>query len=183
MRSTHVPDFFAPVPKDWKPSLGIARMADVIDRNEKAWWLLQVNMTPYNASRAGLKYDPPSWSGRPLIRVIWVNRNGHLAEYQEILESGQEVQVPSVWELSVDEVIHMADQYSHIGVESTEQWLKEAQGESTLLEDVIAWEQQKTEMAFNRSTFGPSGRVQRNGFPRELRQEKLRESNRAWRNS
>src|SRR3990167_4131630 len=84
---------------NWKPELGIARMTDTIDVNEKCYWLLQVRLTPYIASHAGLKYNPESWQGTPLIRVIWVNRNGHLAEYQEWLKGGCEVQVPSVWEL------------------------------------------------------------------------------------
>ena len=155
-------------------------MAQSIDRNEKAYWLLQVRVTPYNASRAGLKYEPQTWQGTPLIRVIWVNRGGHLAEYQEWLKSGEEVQVPSVWELTVAELIDMADGYSLRGVEQTQVWLKEAQESSTLIDDVVEWEMQKTEMAHNRSNFGSAVKVQRNGFPQELRRRKLRESSRRW---
>lgn len=176
---THRPDFYSPDLKDWKPGLGLARMTSVVTRDEKCWWLLQVRLTPYNASKAGLKYDPLTWAGTPLIRVIWVNRDGHLAEYQEWLEDGEEVSVPAVWELSVDEVIDMADSFSAVGVGQTQEWLAEAQASSTLIDDICNWEFQKSEMAFNKSTFGPAGKVQRNGFPRELRERKLRDSN--WR--
>lgn len=169
-------------PKDFSPALGIARMTDVIDRNEKAFWLLQVRLTPYNASRAGLKYDPVHWQGTPLIRVIWVNRDGHLSEFQEWLAEGEEVQVPGAWELTVDEVIHLADQHSALGGKQTLEWLWEAQATSTLIEDAVTWEAQKSAMVRNRSTFGPSGRVQRNGFPAELRSKKFRESNLVWSN-
>lgn len=168
-------------PKDFSPTLGIARMTDVVDGNEKCFWLLQVRLTPYNASKAGLKYDPSSWSGTPLIRVVWVNRGGHLAEYQEWLDDGEEVQVPSLWERTVDEVIFDADQYSAIGSLQTYEWAKEAQASSTLIHDAITFHEQKTEMAFNRSSFGPSVSVQRNGFPAHLRASKLRESAQAWR--
>lgn len=179
--STYVADGFVPTPKDFSPALGIARMTDVVNRNEKAFWLLQVHLTPYNAAKAGMKYEPHTWQGRPLIRVIWVNRDGHLAEYQEWLDEGEEVQVPCVWELSVEEAIYAADRYSHLGSEDTAKWLAEAQAESTLIEDVIRWEEQKSEMARNRSTFGAAQRVQRNGFPMQLRDAKFRESNRMWR--
>lgn len=181
--SAHVAESFAPTPNDWKPGLGLARMTDVIDRNEKVFWLLQVRLTPFNASKAGIKYDPLHWQGTPLIRVIWVNRGGHLAEYQEWLESGEEVQIPGAWEINVDEAIDLADAYSATGTDQTVAWLKEAQESSTLIDDVIRWEEQKSLMARNRSTFGPTGHLQRNGFPVGLRQEKFRASNRAWRNA
>lgn len=178
--SEYQPVLYAPTPANFKPELGIARMTQVIDRNEKAFWLLQVRLTPYNASKAGLKYEPETWTGRPLIRVIWVNRDGHLAEFQEWLEDGDECQVPCVWELNVEEAIFMADRYSTIGVEQTREWMLQAQAESTLIEDAIEWEHQKSEMALNRSTFGPVGKVQRNGFPQELRKQKFAESNPRW---
>jgi hypothetical protein len=167
------------VPKDWKPELGLSRMATVIDPNEKCFWLLQTYLTPYNASFAGRKYEPATWSGRPLIRDIWVNRGGHLAEFQEWLESGEEVQVPSIWELSVDEVINIADMNSAFGKDESVKQMAELQANSTLIEDVIAWEFQKSEMAQNRSQFGPKGKIQRNGFPQLLRQQKFLES-RHW---
>lgn len=168
------------VASNWKPQLGIARMTEWVDANEKAYWLLQVHLTPYVASHAGLKWKPQDWKGTPLVRVIWVNRGGHLAEYHELLKGGCEVQVPSVWELDVDEAIYTADQYSHIGSLDTAKWLREAQESSTLIEDVITWEEQKSKMAMNQSTFGPAQTVQRNGFPQELRRQKLRESNVRW---
>ena len=176
-------DGYVAVPNDWKPGLGIARMASSVQRNEKCYWLLQVRVTPYNASKAGLKYEPLRWSGTPLIRVIWVNRGDHLAEYQEWLEDGEEVQVPSAWQLNVDEAIDVADQYSNLGSAQTAEWLQEAQATSTLIEDAVQWEEAKSLMARNRSMFGPSGQVQRNGFPQQLRAQKFLESNRVWRNS
>jgi hypothetical protein len=172
------PETFSPTPREWRP--GIARMTNVIDRNEKCYWLLQVRLTPFNASKAGIKYDPKSWSGTPLIRVIWVNRGGHLAEWQEWLEDGEEVQVPAIWELSVEEVIYEADQYSQLGKQQTEQWMWQAQAESTLIEDAVEQAFQLSEMANNRSQFGPSGKTQRNGFPQALRQKKFLESARSW---
>ena len=165
--------------KNWKPELGLARMASVVDGNEKCFWLLQTFLTPYNASRAGLKYDPKTWSGRPLIRVIWVNRDGHLAEFQQWLEDGEEVQVPSAWELTVDEVIDIANMNSALGKEDSDAQLAELQANSTLIQDAIEWEFQKTEMAHNRSQFGPKGKIQRNGFPAPLRQQKFYEG-RHW---
>ena len=178
MRSTAYRPEYTPDIKEWKP--GIARMTNYLDINEPCYWLLQVNITPYNASRAGLKYDPKTWSGRPLIRVVWVNRDGHLAEYQEWLESGSEVQVPSYWALSVDEAVFEADQFSALGSSQTQEWLKEAQESSTLIEDAVEYEFQKTEMALNRSQFGPAGKTQRNGFSQELRRKKFYESSMRW---
>ena len=174
------PSTFAPTPHDFKPELGIARMTTVIDRNEPCYWLLQVRLTPYNASKAGFKYEPATWTGTPLIRVVWVNRDGHLAEFQEWLDEGEEVQVPGVWEINVEEAIFLADQYSTLGIEQTREWMLQAQAESTLIEDAIAWEYQKTEMAQNRSSFGPAVSVQRNGFSQELRRLKFAESNQRW---
>lgn len=155
-------------------------MTTVIDPNEKAYWLLQVNLTPYIASRAGLKYEPRDWKGTPLIRVVWVNRGGHLAEFQQWLGEGHPVSIPAVWELTVDEVIDAADSFSALGLKQTQEWMQEAHETSTLIEDAVNWEFQKQEMAMNRSTFGPHQNVQRNGFPIELRRQKLLESSRSW---
>ena len=165
---------------NWKPELGIARMTSYALPNEPCFWLMQVRVTPYNASKAGVKYEPASWQGRPLIRVIWLNRDGHLAEFQQWLEDGEEVSVPSGWGLTVDEAVDCADEYSHLGVAQSQEWALQAQEESTLIEDVIESKYQLAEMVNNRSQFGPAGKTQRNGFPQPLRQEKLLESARSW---
>lgn len=171
---------YTPEIKDFAPGLNIARMTSVIDRNEPVYWLLQVRLTPYNASKAGMKYEPETWAGTPLIRVMWVNRSGHLAEFQEWLDSGEECSVPGMWAINVEEAIDLANEYSALGVEQTREWMFQAQEESTLIEDAIEWEFQKTEMAKNRSSFGPSVNVQRNGFSQELRRLKFAESDARW---
>jgi hypothetical protein len=165
--------------KNWKPELGLSQMTSVAHGNEKCYWLLQTFLTPYNASRAGYKYEPSTWAGTPLIRVIWVNRNGHLAEFQQWLEGGEEVQVPSLWELTVDEVIDIADMNSAMGNEEAVKQMAELQANSTLIDDVIEWEEKKSLMAKNCSQFGPNGKTARNGFPQPLRQAKIFES-RHW---
>ena len=53
-------------------------------------------------------------------------------------------------------------------------WAKRADemlAESTLIEDVVRGIEQKARIIANRSTFGPAGNHQRNGFPRNAAQE------------
>lgn len=168
---------------NFNPKLGLMPMTSYVLPNEPIWFLLQTWLTPYNASAAGKKYDPETFSGTPLIRVIWVNRNGRLSEYQEWLEEGTEVQVPGAWAITVDEAIDAANKYFHLGMAQTEEWLEEAQATSTLIEDAVDQAFQFSAMAKNKSQLGPYGNTQRNGFPIELRDGKFRESNQKWRNT
>ncbi len=168
--------------QNFNPKLGIAPMTSYVTPNEKIWYLLQTFLTPYNASMMGLKYTPETFSGTPLIRVIWVMRDGRLTEYQEMLEEGVEVQVPGAWAITVDEAIDAAERYFVLGQQQTQEWMEQAQDESTLIEDSIDQAFQFSAMAKNKSQFGPAGHTQRNGFPIELRDRKFRESNKSWGN-
>jgi len=82
----------------------IARVTQTILGNEKAWTYLEIHL------------QSPSGRGRRRYRIIVVNRDGQLAEYREDMGSAKnfkgvrELNIPSLWEHSVDELIALAEE-------------------------------------------------------------------------
>ena len=77
---------------------------NTVQGNEKAWTYLEVHL------------QSPNSRGRRRYRIIVVNRDGHLAEYREDLGAAKkfkgvrELNIPSLWEHSVDELRGIADE-------------------------------------------------------------------------
>lgn len=139
--------------------------------DEKIYWLKELNLTPYQATAGGRKYQPETWSGRPRMRITWVNRGDVLAEYHETSPHRSslvpEISVPSLWELTYAEACGIADDYASgaKGAERDRAAVLEAQAESTLVKDFMEQEENRLLMVKNHSTFGALGHWQRNGFP------------------
>ena len=78
-------------------------VANTITGDEKAWAYLELNEMA------------PDSSGMRRYKIIYVNRDGNIAEYREDMGSvknfrgKKQLHIPSLWEHSVDELLDMAD--------------------------------------------------------------------------
>ena len=148
-----------------------------IEANEKIWWLKELNLTPHQFTAGGVRYQPETWSGRPRMRVAWVNRGDKLAEYHTPSPHRSalcpEVSIPSLWELTYAEACGMADDYASgaRGAERDTAMVLERQAESTLVRDILEQEENRLSMVRNKSSFGALSRVQRDGFPDILKRQ------------
>ena len=145
-----------------------------IDPNEKCWWFVEMNLNPWQATKGGAKYEPETWSGVARYRIAWVNRGDVIHEHHVISPhptSVPPVRIPSYWEHNYGELCGLADDYatSRRGAEADQEYVMELQAESTLVRDLYdQWEGMDL-MVRNRSSFGALVKVQRDGFPQELR--------------
>ena len=79
-------------------------VATTVLGNEKAWTYMEIHL------------QSPDSRGRHRYRIIVVNRDGRLAEYREDMGSAKkfkgvkELNIPSLWEHSVDELRGLADE-------------------------------------------------------------------------
>ena len=128
--------------------------------------------------------DEPCWGGYggPLMRqvgkgqdwrwceVVRVIRGDEKAEYlvdigpAELYSHVPPHMIPSFGENKVGHVLEMLERHRN-----DLYWVKRAQemqAENTLIDDAIREAMQIHEIIHNRSTFGPAGRVQRNGYSR-----------------
>lgn len=126
-----------------------------IRQDEMAWELREFN-------KAGVGYRR--------YQVITVVRDDKLTEWWDDLGPaaeffGEGFIIPSLFEHSVAELREMAE----IAREDNgfEDFAAEQQAESTLISDYINQMEERWEVIYNRSTFGPGGQTQRNGFPRK----------------
>ena len=82
----------------------LAVRTNTITGNEKAWTYLEVHL------------QSPGSKGSRRYRIIVVNRDGKLAEYREDMGSTKkfkgkrEINIPSLWEHSCDELIALAEE-------------------------------------------------------------------------
>ncbi len=137
--------------------------------------------------------DEPCWGlwegpkrGRWIQRVF-VIRDDAVAKYEvdlgslEFWPDATEIMYPSFGENSVGQLQEMAEADRH-----SDKWAKHRQrvaAESTLIPDILRDEEIKLDVIANRSNFGPGVSVQRNDFPREATNNKLKEKRNAARKS
>ena len=142
-------------------------VVEEIHPDESAYWLFEINLTPFIASRKG--YKPPSMAGRKRYQIIQVNRGDHLVNHytdlgDSALFSGP-FELPSLWEHSVAELRDMADT-----MRWRDEWTKDLitnlEGESTLLKDTAHWLEERQQIKATRSHFGPGYSRQRNVYRR-----------------
>ena len=155
--------------------MGVTPITHFIDANEKAYQLVEMWLTPHVVTAGGRKYTPGSWAGRHRYRITWVNRGDALAEFHELSphQDVPDLRIPSFWEHSYGELCGLADTWatSQRGAESDLAFLREEQEASTLIADFLRQEENRISMVKNISTFGPAVRVQRDGFPQEIRKQ------------
>ena len=129
-----------------------------VHENEKAWALRELNFV-----------RPPLFQRRR-YQIIVVNRDDKLVEWWDDLGAaeqfkGPEFDVPSLWEHSVAELRDIAA--SKRDDETWVTYMAEQRADSTLIEDFLTQVEEHWKLIYNRSTFGPGGHTQRNGFPRK----------------
>jgi hypothetical protein len=118
-----------------------------------------------------------------LIEQIFVVRGDAIAKFETDYGPASdfpdftETIYPSFGENSTAQLQEMAERDRH-----SDKWAKrrrEMQAESTLISDILKQEEMLLDVRANRSTFGPSVRVQRNDFPREAIQSQYKEKKNA----
>jgi len=83
---------------------GLILRTNTVTGDEKAWTYLEIHL------------QSPDSRGRRRYRIIVVNRDGELAEYREDMglarnfKGVKELNIPSLWEHSVDELRGLADE-------------------------------------------------------------------------
>lgn len=129
--------------------------------------------------------DEPCWGlwegpkkGRWLQRVFvirgdaiakWTKDYGSITKWPD----ASEIFYPSFGENSVGQLQELAERDRH-----SDKWAKrgrERLAESTLIPDILRQEEILKDVKANRSHFGPGISVQRNDFPREAANRKLKE--------
>jgi hypothetical protein len=147
-------------------------------KSEKAYSLIETDMTPWRASLGGQRFKPDSWRGLHRYQLIGVNREGRIALWihdmgpADQFEFG-DLQVLALWEETVRwvqdkatdirendlafarSVIHERQQILR------ERWPRMAEEQNELLRLNLA----------NRSVFGPALKVERNGSSASMRKE------------
>ncbi len=131
--------------------------------------------------------DEPCWGlwegpkkGRWMQRVFvirgdaiakWAKDYGPMTKWPDATE----IFYPSFGENSVGQLQELAERDRH-----SDKWAKrgrERLAESTLISDILRQEEALIEVKANRSHFGPGVSIQRNDFPREAANRKLRNKN------
>ena len=146
--------------------MSLTPIATTVSPEEKAYLLVEVNLTPYVFSKGGRKFRPKTFSGQHRYQVILVNRGDRLAEYHRdmgdaaLFESGP-FRIPSLWEHSVGELQDIADNVRS-RVKEDRSVTAELQGRSTLKRDAMAFfEEVYKRRRGHQSVFGPAIKVQR----------------------
>ena len=131
--------------------------------------------------------DEPCWGlwegpegGRWMQRVFvirgdaiakWAKDYGPMTKWPDATE----IFYPSFGENSVGQLQELAERDRH-----SDKWAergRERLAESTLIADILRQEEALIDVKANRSNFGPGVSVQRNDFPREAANRKLRSKN------
>lgn len=148
----------------------ITQITDYVDMDEKCWYLAEIVSTPV---AMGMPISNQKQArGRKRYRLIWVMRNGKLALYKEESPNplwAPQLRIPGAFEETVGSLVDIADAHSNKGAEWEAELAQEKQAQSTLHRDLIQQLENRPLMRNNVSTFGPMLKVQRNGFPQELR--------------
>src|SRR3990167_10317835 len=115
---------------------------------------------------AELDLVPPDYGPKHRYQLLFVNRDGRIAEYREDLGlasafSSRQFRVLTFWEHSVAECRDIADE-QRLGQDYWEKRLEEIQAESTLIEDFYAAHEEARKQIANQSIFGPMFTRQRN---------------------
>lgn len=146
--------------------MSLTPIATTASPDERAYALIELNMTPYSFSKGGRKFRPKTFSGKHRYQVVYVSRGDRLAEYHRDLGDAAlfnfgPLRIPSLWEHTVGELQEIADNVRSSGRQQ-QSMIAELQTESTLLRDAeVFMEEVYKRRRGHRSTFGPVISVQR----------------------
>jgi len=144
----------------------VTPIAITVSPDEKAYALIELNLTPYSFSKGGKKFRPKSFSGMRRYQIVIVNRGDRLAEYHRDLGDAGifavgPLRIPSLWEHTVAELQEIADNVRS-RVNEDRSVMAELQGRSTLKRDAMAFfEELHKRRRGHQSVFGPAIKVQR----------------------
>ncbi len=142
--------------------------------NEKAYALIETDMTPWAASSGGTQFTPESYIGLRRYQFIGVNRGDRISLWVHDMGPAESfdfgaLQVLSLWEETVEMVQDTADDirendaaFSRNVMESRQQELKELWPEMAYKQSELLRLNLR-----NQSTFGPAVRATRNAFVRK----------------
>lgn len=137
--------------------------------NEKAYSLIETDMTPWRASRGGTTFTPDSWAGRRRYQLIGVNRSGRIALWVHDMGPAEafrfgDLQVLALWEETVEWVQEKAREIREQDLAFAESVIRERQ--AVLKERWPEMAHRQNELLkknqANQSVFGPHLRVERN---------------------
>lgn len=146
--------------------MSLTPIAATISPDEKAYALIELNMTPYSFTKGGRKFRPSSFSGLHRYQVIMVNRSDRLAEYHRDMGDAAlypfgPIRIPSLWEHTVAELQDIADDIRHHGFREQRNMLVELRGRSTLKRDALRLVEEVSKRRRRQSVFGPAIGIQR----------------------
>ncbi len=142
--------------------------------NEKAYALIETDMTPWRASLGGKRFTPDSYIGLRRYQLIGVNRGDRIALWVHDMGDAANfdfgaLQVLGLWEETVAAVQDIANDirekdaaFSRDVMASRQQELKERWPEMAYKQNELLRLNLR-----NQSTFGPAVRVERNAFVRK----------------
>lgn len=142
--------------------------------NEKAYALIETDMTPWAASSGGTTFKPDSYIGLRRYQFIGVNRGDRIALWVHDMGDAADfdfgaLEVLSLWEETVDWMQDIANDIREKDAEFNRNVIRARQQELKERWPEMAYKQNEL-LRLNRrnqSTFGPAVRVERNAFVRE----------------
>jgi hypothetical protein len=113
----------------------------------------------------------PDYKRKRRFQLVYVVRGDKIAEHRKDLGAASnfkapQFRIPALFEHTVGELWDMAD-ICRLGDDYAEKRIAEVTAESTLINDTVAWHEQKMRIIRNRTVSGPGYTKQRNGFPRK----------------
>ena len=120
----------------------------------------------------------PDFKSMRRYRILYVVRNDNLAEYREDMGLASDFNAPPFrilggvtegskvyFEHTVGELLDMADYLRDEGPKFRQR-LRDKEAESTMVQDAIDQYEERSQIIANRSSYGPTGHTQRDGFSR-----------------
>ena len=141
-------------------------IATTVSPDEKAYALVELNMTPYSFTKGGRKGKPKSWAGLHRYQVIMVNRGDRLAEYHRDMGDAAlypfgTLRIPSLWEHTVAQLQDIAATWRANEQKAHRNMLAELQGRSTLRRDALRLMEEVAKRKRRQSIYGPGVAIQR----------------------
>ncbi len=148
----------------------LALLTATVSPDEKAWWLVEVIVTPIAMQTRYPELHIPDRTGRHRWQIITVNRNDrkarHITDMGNIsLHPYNGLNLPGLWENTVGQLREVADDWRGDQTGVTQSWEKEivaeSQGTSRLVETWVEQAERKRKRRRAQSQFGPGLSVQR----------------------
>lgn len=141
----------------------LVRLTATISPDEKAWWLVEVIVTPIAMQTRYPELHIPNKQGRHRWQVVTVNRNDRLTRHitdmgDASLHPYNGLNLPGLWENTVGQLQEAADDWR--GDQSWErQIVADSQGTSNLMENWFKQTERRSKSGS--SVFGPVISIER----------------------